>query len=456
MKPASLFPSEETLAINTDLYELTMAAAYFKAGRIEDRATFELFTRRLPAARNFLVAAGLEQALHFIENLRFNDQTLQYLRGLEVFDSIEDAFFDYLGGLKFSGEITALPEGTVFFPNEPILQVTAPIIEAQIVETYLINSINFQTMVASKAARICLAAQGKPVIDFGTRRAHSPQAGVLAARAAFIGGCEGTSNVLAGYQMDIPVYGTMAHSFVQFFDQETEAFQRFHEAFPQGTTFLVDTYDTLAGVRKVLDLAGEMAAVRLDSGDLHHLALETRKLLDEHNRSEVQIFASGDLDEEKIQDLAEAPIDGYGVGTNLVVSADAPSCNLVYKLVEVGREDTVSPKMKTSPGKATLPHRKQIHRLIREGSFSSDLLCTSRETPPKGKGETLSLLKDFFKDGQLVRELPDLLQIREYAGKQLQRLPAPLKALQAEEVYPVEYSPRLRRIQKELEENFTL
>ncbi|MEE2839361.1 MAG: nicotinate phosphoribosyltransferase [Acidobacteriota bacterium] len=456
MKPASLFPSEETLAINTDLYELTMAAAYFKAGRIEDRVTFELFTRRLPAARSFLVAAGLEQALHFIENLHFNDQALQYLRGLEVFESIEDAFFDYLGSLKFSGELKALPEGTVFFPNEPILQITAPIIEAQILETYLINSINFQTMVASKAARICLAAQGKPVIDFGTRRAHSPQAGVLAARAAFIGGCEGTSNVLAGYRMDIPVFGTMAHSFVQFFDQETEAFERFQEAFPQGTTFLVDTYDTLAGVRKVLDLAGEMAAVRLDSGDLHHLALETRRLLDEGNRSEVRIFASGDLDEEKIQDLADAPIDGFGVGTNLVVSADSPSCNLVYKLVEVTRECIVSPKMKTSPGKATLPHRKQIHRLIREGSFSSDLLCTSRETPPKRNGETLPLLKGYLKGGQLVRELPDLLQIRKLAGEQLQQLPASLKVLQAEEVYPVEYSPRLQRIQRKHEENSAL
>jgi nicotinate phosphoribosyltransferase len=455
MKPASLFPSKETLGINTDLYELTMAAAYFKSGRMEDQATFELFTRELPAARSFLVAAGLEQALHFIENFQFNEEILKYLRGLEVFESTEDAFFDYLGSLRFTGEINALPEGTVFFPNEPILQITAPIIEAQIVETYLINSINLQSMVASKAARICLAAEGKPVIDFGARRAHSPHAGVLAARAAYIGGCAGTSNVLAGYEMDIPVYGTMGHSFVQFFDQEIEAFQCFHEAFPQGSTILVDTYDTLAGVRKVLDLPGKIAAVRLDSGDLHQLAVETRRLLDEQDYSEVRIFASGDLNEEKIQALVNSPIDGYGVGTELVVSADAPSCNLVYKLVEVAREGEVKPKMKTSQGKATLPHRKQIFRRIHEGCFSGDLLSTDRESPPRDKGETLSLLKAFVKNGQLVCELPDAVRIREHAGKQLQQLPAGLKVLNTEAAYSVDYSPRLHRIQEDLEKELS-
>lgn len=456
MRPAGLFPSEETLGINTDLYELAMAAAYFKAGRMGDQATFELFTRELPIGRSFLVAAGLEQALHFIKNLHFNDQILEYLRGLELFEATDAAFFDHLGSLRFTGRIDALPEGTIFFPNEPILQITAPIIEAQIVETYLINSINFQSMVASKAARLCLAAEGKPVIDFGTRRAHSPQAGVLAARAAFIGGCEGTSNVLAGYEMGIPVYGTMAHSFVQFFDQEIEAFRRFHEAFPHGSTILVDTYDTLAGIRKVLDLPGKINAVRIDSGDLHQLSLEIRRLLDEQGHSEVRIFASGDLNEEKILALANSSIDGYGVGTELVVSADAPSCNLVYKLVEVVREDKIYPKMKASQGKATLPYRKHILRRISEGIFSGDQICTDTELPAESTDETLSLLQNYMHNGRLVCELPKVLQIREYAGEQLRRLPARFKLLRAETTYSVEYSPRLRQIQKELGKEFPL
>ena len=443
MKPASLFPSDETLGIHTDLYELTMAAAYFKAGRMADQATFELFTRELPAARNFLVAAGLEQALHFIENFQFNNDTLDYLRGLEIFESTEEAFFDYLGRLRFTGEIRALPEGTIFFPNEPIVQVTAPIIEAQIVETYLINSVNFQSMVASKAARVCLAAAGRPVVDFGARRAHSTQAGVLAARAAFISGCAGTSNVLAGYQMGIPVYGTMAHSFVQFFEEEGEAFECFYQAFGGDSTILVDTYESLAGVRKALELPEDIAAVRLDSGDLNDLAVKTRQLLDQHGRSAVRIFASGDLNEEKIQALADSPIDGYGVGTDLVVSSDAPSCNLVYKLVEVTREGDVSPKMKTSEGKATLPHRKQIFRRIHEGSFCGDLLSTHGEAAPD-QGETLSLLKHYVKAGRLACELPDLLEIREHAHQQLEGLPAPVKLLRGGEAYSVEYSPRLR------------
>ncbi len=453
MKPASLFPSDETLGVNTDLYELTMAAAYFKAGRMADQSTFELFTRALPGTRNFLVAAGLEQAVHFVENLRFNDDILGYLRGLQIFESTEDAFFDYLGSLRFTGEIRALPEGTIFFPNEPIIQVTAPIIEAQIVETYLINSVNFQSMVASKAARVCLAAAGRPVIDFGARRAHSPQAGVLAARAAFISGCEGTSNVLAGYQMGIPIYGTMAHSFVQFFEEEGEAFERFYQAFGRDSTILVDTYESLAGVRKALDLPEDIAAVRLDSGDLEALAVKTRELLDQHGHSGVRIFASGDLNEEKIQTLADSPIDGYGVGTELVVSADAPSCNLVYKLVEVDREGTVSPRMKTSEGKATLPHRKQIFRqLCTRGYFSGDWLCGASESAPEGAGEPHSLLQKYVQNGEILGELPDVFQIKEYAREQISKLPAALKRLDTTEPYRVEYSPHLRQVQGQLGE----
>ena len=445
MKLNPLFPTQETLGINTDLYELTMAAAYFEAGRMADRGTFELFTRRLPQTRSFLIAAGLEQALHFIQNVRFTESTLQYLKQLDLFKSINSAFFDYLRNFHFSGDIHALPEGTIFFSNEPILQVTAPIIEAQLLETYLMSTLNFQSMVASKAARMTLSAKGKSIVDFGSRRAHGPQAGVLAARAAFIGGCAGTSNVLAGYEMGIPVFGTMAHSFVQFFDQETEAFQRFWDVFGEDSTLLVDTYDTLAGVQKVLDLGEKIQAVRLDSGDLLSLAFKTRELLDQQGRPEVQIVASGNLNEEKIHSfiLENAPIDAYGVGTDLVVSADAPTCDLVYKLVEVITKGEAQPRIKTSEGKETLPYRKQISRKIGKEGFSGDLLSRSTEGSPQDRDDVVPLLQKYVDNGQILADLPDLFQIQEHAQEQLSLLPAALKLLHSSEEYPVEYSKEL-------------
>ncbi len=447
MKLNPLFPTQETLGINTDLYELTMAAAYFEAGRMADRGTFELFTRRLPQTRSFLMAAGLEQALHFIQNVRFTESTLQYLKQLDIFKSINSAFFDYLRNFHFSGDIHALPEGTIFFGNEPIVQVTAPIIEAQLLETYLMNSLNFQSMVASKAARMFLSAKGKSIVDFGSRRAHGPQAGVLAARAAFIGGCAGTSNVLAGYEMGIPLFGTMAHSFVQFFDQETEAFQRFWDVFGEDSTLLVDTYDTLAGVQKALDLGEKIQGVRLDSGDLLSLALQTRELLDQQGRPEVQIVASGNLNEEKIHSfvLQNAPIDAYGVGTDLVVSADAPTCDLVYKLVEVIIEGKAQPRIKTSEGKETLPYRKQISRKIGKGGFGGDLLSRSTEGSGQDRKDVVSLLRKYVGNGQILADLPNIFQIREYAREQLSLLPAAFKLLHSSQEYPVEYSKELKK-----------
>ncbi len=447
MKLNPLFPTQETLGINTDLYELTMAAAYFEAGRMADRGTFELFTRRLPQTRSFLMAAGLEQALHFIQNVRFTESTLQYLQQLDLFKSINSAFFDYLKNFRFSGDIHALPEGTIFFSNEPILQVTAPIIEAQLLETYLMSSLNFQSMVASKAARMSLSAKGKSIVDFGSRRAHGPQAGVLAARAAFIGGCVGTSNVLAGYEMGIPVFGTMAHSFVQFFDQESEAFQRSWDVFGEDSTLLVDTYDTLAGVQKVLDLGEKIQAVRLDSGDLLSLAFKTRELLDQQGRPEVQIVASGNLNEEKIHSfvLQDAPIDAYGVGTDLVVSADAPTCDLVYKLVEVIIEGKAQPRIKTSEGKKTLPYRKQISRKIGKEGFGGDLLSRSTEGSPQDREDVVSLLQKYVGNGQILADLPDIFQIQKYAREQLSLLPTAFKLLHSSAEYPVEYSKELEK-----------
>lgn len=456
MKARSLFPTEETLAINTDLYELTMAAAYFEAGCTEDRATFELFAPRLPTSRRFLITVGLEQSLHLLENVCFTENTIRFLQSLDPFKSVNSAFFDYLRDFRFTGDVYALPEGTVCFANEPVLQVCAPIIESQIMETYLINTFNFQTMVASKAARVCLAGEGKSIIDFGSRRAHSPQAGVLAARSAFIGGCAGTSNVLAGYEMGIPLYGTMAHSYVQFFDSETEAFQNFYQIFGKDSTILVDTYNTLAGVKKALALGGPIQGVRLDSGDLLTLACRTRELLDKHGQSKTRIVASGELDEKKISSFARAgaPIDAYGVGTNLVVSSDAPGCDLVYKLVEVVKEGEARPKLKTSTGKATLPYRKQVFRCSKQNYFSHDWIGRWNENPSSQGNRFDPLLHQYVAQGELVANVPDLVQTRDYAQEQLRWLPDSIKLLDDTTEYPVEISPELLRTHKKSDEEF--
>ncbi|MFB3903275.1 MAG: nicotinate phosphoribosyltransferase [Acidobacteriota bacterium] len=454
MKLNPLFPTTESLGINTDLYELTMAAAYFRAGCAEKRATFELFTRRLPVNRSFLVAAGLEQALHFILNAGFSDAALGYLQSLPNFQHVGKEFFDYLKKFRFSGDVYALPEGTIFFAHEPILQVTGPVIEAQILETLLINTLNFQTMVASKAARLCLAARQRQVVDFGMRRAHSPQAGIEAARAAFIGGCDGTSNVLAGFETGIPVFGTMAHSFVQFFDNEAEAFAHFQAAFPEHTIFLVDTYDTLKAVERVVQLGGKIVGVRLDSGNLPDLATRTRDLLDRHGRKDIRIFASGNLDESKIHalTLGDVPIDGFGVGTDLVVSSDAPSCEMVYKLVEVFEEGRAVPRMKTSQAKTTTPFRKQVYRRLTRAGATGDLICRWDEPPPVSRdGEYQPLLAQYVKAGQLCREIPDVRAIKTYAQQQLALLPAPYRLLHSSQEYPVDFSRELTGAREELQ-----
>ena len=443
-----LFPSQETLGIHTDLYELTMLAAYFEAGFAEERATFELFTRRLPAARGFLVAAGLEQALHQVLGLRFPEEILVWLRTLDVFRGVSPEFFDFLREFRFSGDLWALPEGTPFFPHEPVLQVRAPVMEAQLLETYLIASIGYQTTVATKASLLCRAARGRPVIDFGSRRAHGPQAGLLAARAAFIGGCAGTSNVLAGYRLGLPLYGTMAHSFIQFFDDETLAFEAFQRTFPRHTILLVDTYDTLRGVRNVLDLPVEVQGLRLDSGDLGRMARSARALLDRNGRSETRILVSGDLDPERVTALAMegAPIDGYGVGTDLAVCPEAPTCDLVYKLVERIHAGRILPRMKISRNKLSLPLRKELYRLRAGSDYAGDLLAAEGEAVPEGHS---SLLVQYVEAGEPRGGLPEIRQVREYARTQFAALPARLWRVEGE-AYPVRYSPRLREVERAL------
>lgn len=448
MRLRPLFPSQETLGIHTDLYELTMLAAYFEAGLAEERATFELFTRRLPPPRSFLVAAGLEQALHQVLNLRFPEEVLSWLRTLDVFRGVAPGFFDYLRDFRFSGDLWALPEGTPFFPHEPVLQVRAPVMEAQLLETYLIASIGYQTTVATKASLLCRAAQGRPVIDFGSRRAQGPQAGLLAARASFIGGCAGTSNVLAGYRLGLPLYGTMAHSFIQFFDDEKRAFEAFQRSFPRHTILLVDTYDTLRGVRNALSLAAPAQGVRLDSGDLGRMAREARKLLDRNGLHETRILVSGDLDPERVKALtdAEAPIDGYGVGTDLVVCPDAPACDLVYKLVERVHEGRTLPRMKISGDKGSFPLRKELYRRREGREFVGDLLAAEGEAAPDGQSP---LLVQYVEDGKSNVDLPGVRQARDYARTQLEALPERLWQPESEG-YAVRHSRRLQEAERSL------
>jgi len=318
----------------TDLYELTMAAGYRKAG-FDARATFELFVRGLPPRRNYLVAAGLAQAIEYLERVHFSADEIEYLRRHPVFAGIGEDFFDFLAHFKFTGDIWAVPEGTVTFPDEPIVRVTGPIAEAQIVETYLLSAIHFQTLIASKAARVVTAARGRRVVEFGTRRAHGPEAGVLAARAAFIGGCSGTSNVAAGHRFGIPVFGTQAHSWIMAFEDEKEAFRRFLDIFPKNAVLLLDTYDVRAAVETILAMGRKPRGVRLDSGDVAEASVWIRRRLDEAGWNDVEIFASGDLDEDRIEAMlaAGARIDSFGVGTALTTSSDAPSLSVIYKLV---------------------------------------------------------------------------------------------------------------------------
>jgi len=436
-----LFPSPENMAACTDLYQLTMAAGYF-AHDVHCRATFELFVRKLPKNRSYLVAAGLEQALHYLESLRFSRVTITYLRKQPAFAHIPREFFRYLAGFRFSGDVFAVPEGTAVFAGEPILSVRAPMIEAQIVETFLLTTLNYQTLVATKAARVVAAALGRPVADFGTRRAHGPQAGLLAARASYIGGCAATSNVLAGRELGIPITGTQAHSWVMAFGNEGEAFRRYAEVFPDTTVLLIDTYDTVAGARRAVEIGGRLKAVRLDSGDMVSLSRQVRQILDRAGLQAVKIIVSSDLNEYRIAEMLRrrAPIDMFGVGTEMVTSRDDPALSGVYKLVEIERRGRFVPVVKLSHGKSALPHLKQIRRRSNaRGKFSGDTICLWRE---KLKGE--ALLKRFMRSGRIVRRLPSVHNIRARCREQIKQLPARLRTIRKGAAYPVRISARLR------------
>ncbi len=448
---------ERAYSLSTDLYEMTMAAAYFD-NAINDRAIFELFVRRLPDNRSYLIAAGLEQALDYLRTLRFSPDQIDYLRNHPSFKNVSAGFFDYLKGFRFTGDVWAMPEGTVAFPNEPMLRVTAPIIEAQIVETFLLATINFQTLIASKAARVVTAAAGRGVVEFGTRRAHGSEAGLFAARAAYIAGCAGTSNVEAGHLFGIPTFGTLAHSFIMSFDTEDEAFRAFLKVFPDTATVLVNTYDTLAAVERLArDYGPRIQAVRLDSGDLGDLSISVRKILDEAGMNKTIIFASGDLNEYRIVELIArgARIDSFGVGTELATSADAPAISGVYKLVGLEENGKVSMRIKLSKDKGTYPGPKQVWRLTDgEGKFARDLVALADEPAPveRDAGEWRPLLSQVLKDGKPMGDQPDALNdARERAAEALKLLPEGLRSIEEPASFQVDFSRRLKQERERVE-----
>jgi nicotinate phosphoribosyltransferase len=440
----------------TDLYELTMAAGYVggAGGSVrfgEAWATFELFVRSFPARRNFLVAAGLEQALDFLENACFSSEEIAYLRGLPVFRKISPGFFDYLAAFRFTGDAWALPEGTIFFAEEPLLRVRAPIAEGQLVETSLLSILHFQTLIASKAARLFAAAGGRPVIEFGSRRAHGSEAGVLAARAAFIGGCAGTSNVFAGHRFGLPVYGTQAHSWIMAHEDEAEAFRTFTELFPQDAVLLADTYDVRAAVEKIIALGRAPRGIRLDSGDILGDSIWARRRLDQAGWNEVQVFASGDLDEDHIAALvnAGACVDAFGVGTSLVASADAPHLNIIYKLAEIERGGQARGVAKLSEAKKTYPGRKQVFRFRdAEGRFCGDVVGLEDEQFTAAE----PLLAPVLRGGRRLNTTAEdsaaaVRAARERFLSNCEQLPKRLLSLEPlQEAFPVRHSERLEAL----------
>ena len=438
-------PEEKTSPLLTDLYELTMAASYF-ANRVSADATFSLFIRDYPPNRNFFVVAGLEEALAWLEAFRFSPEDLAYLKSTGLFES---DFLRFISELRFSGEVRAMPEGTIFFANEPILEVTAPIIQAQLLETYLLNTIGFQSLIATKAARCLQAAAGRSLVDFSLRRTQGADAGLRVARSTYLAGFAATSNVLAGRRYGIPISGTMAHSFVSSFPSEKEAFEAFARTYPGNSVFLIDTYDTVEGARqaavvgRAMQKRGErLRGVRLDSGDMVDLSCKVRRILDDAGLQDTRIFASSGFDEFKIADVIDrgARIDAFGVGTKIGVSADAPYFDIVYKMAVVKDR----PVRKLSPGKITLAGAKQVFRRFGEnGGFTDDLIGVRGESVDRRQ----PLLERAMADGRRRRPGHTLQEIRTRFQDQFERLPPGLKSLREAQRYPVQLSSRLEALQ---------
>jgi nicotinate phosphoribosyltransferase len=465
MEAANRFPS----ALLIDLYELAMAFGYWKKGILNRKAAFHLFFRQQPFNSGFTISAGLGDAIGFLQNFHFSPDDVQYLAGLTGYDDkpyFEPAFLDDLQNLRFACDVDALPEGTVIFPYEPILRVTGPLLQAQLVETALLNLINFQSLIATKAARVCVAAQGAPVLEFGLRRAHGPDGGLAASRAAYIGGCAATSNVLAGKAFGIPVRGTHAHSWVMVFPSELEAFCAFAEVMPGNTIFLVDTYDTLQGVRHAIEAGKQLRArgqnftgIRLDSGDLNYLSKEARRMLDDAGFKSTKILASNDLDEYIISSLQHqgARIDLWGVGTKLVTAFDQPALGGVYKLGAIGREDggwEYRVKLSEQAAKVSNPGLLQVRRFEQNGEYFADMIYNEAEELPQNTvivdvaditirrripatAESSDLLVPIFRAGALVYTAPSIAEIRAHAGRDLAKFSFGLKRFLNPHVYPV-------------------
>lgn len=430
-------------ALLTDLYQLTMLQAYFDQG-MNETAVFEFFVRKLPEGRNFLLAAGLEQVLEYLETLRFTDEELAWLERCGRF---HPRFVASLADLRFTGDVAAMPEGTVFFANEPILRVTAPLREAQLIETRIINLLQFQTMVAAKAARVRLAARDGLLVDFGLRRAHGAEAGLLSARASYLAGFDGSSNVLAGMRWNIPVFGTMAHSFIQAHADETAAFEHFARSHPKANTLLIDTYDVETAAHAVVPLAAKLAAdgisvqaVRLDSGNLGEHARRVRAILDAGGLGQVSIFVSGSLDEYVVAELVAsgAPINGFGVGTRMNTSADRPYLDCVYKMQEYAG----MPRRKRSEGKATWPGRKQVFRQFEaSGRMAADILTVENDAQPG-----IPLLAPVMQAGRRLDRSPPLAELRRRGCTELAHLPEGLRQLSSSSAYAVTVAPALEAL----------
>lgn len=436
-------------ALATDLYEVTMAAGYFHAGRTEP-ASFELSVRGLPPDRGYLVAAGLEPALEHLERLCFTASEIEYLRSQPALQGAPASFFDdFLPRFRFTGDVWAVREGAPVFPQEPLLRVTAPLIEAQVVETALLAIVLFQTSVASRAARVVQAAEGRPVFEFGARRAHGTGAGRLAARAACIGGCDATSDVEAGLAFDLPLAGTMAHSWVMSHRSETEAFIRFTDLYGRRAVLLIDTYDSARAVRRIAEARLEPGAVRIDSGDLLAESRTVRAALDAAGLRETHIFASGDLDEHRIAALVgeRAPIDGFGVGTALSTVSDAPALGGVYKLVEMVRDGEAHPVLKLSREKQTWPGVKQVWRVAEDGGAAFDVVGCRAEAPPR---DGAPLLEEVLHAGRRVRGAPSIDTLRRRARQEIAMLPSGVRRLRRPDSYGVEISDALARLADEI------
>lgn len=456
--PKSGFINNQNLILSTDFYELTMGAAYYQYNldnnikEKDDIAVFDLFIRKYPKNRNYLIFAGLEQVIHYLQNARFTKKTIEFLRKKEVFNKIDSSFFDdYLPNFKFKLDIWAMREGNFFFPNEPIMKVQGPMFHAQLAETFILNVINYQTLVASKASRIRNVAQNKTLLEFGTRRSHSPLAGVYAARASFIAGFNGTSNVIADIELGINSSGTMAHSFIQKFDSEMESFDVYNDIYGENSILLIDTYDTEKAAQNISKFKNSIKAVRIDSGDLVDHSKKVRKILDENGCDKVLIVASSDLNENKIKDILnnDAPIDAFGVGTELATSRDDPAVAGVYKLMEYNTK----PKIKISEEKLTYPGKKQIYRFYNEhGEFKEDILMLDNEPAPSNSE---ALLNPVMKKGLLITELPDLKTIQQYYFENIEKLPNKFKTLEENHIFQLKISSKLSELTSSLTEKFT-